>query len=151
MIWATMNLVVMDHRWDNKTAPMLDAIPMFGLPIQDKSLQVSFLPLSYDDIAGADKIRTGALGDKKIPFRSHLRRKGGSSDLWCRGAQWRHKSGESLGYWSLEGIFVVDIGQNSKLAAKGYTEGRASWQKQLALQDIHVSSRTGSWADWGVR
>ena len=55
---------------------------MFGVPIQDKSLQVAFQPLSYDDVSKADKIRTNALGALKVPFRSHLRRKGGSSDLY---------------------------------------------------------------------
>ena len=60
---------------------LLNLAPMFAIPIQDKSLQVSFLPLSYDDISAADKIRTSALGAEGIPFRSHLRRKGETSDL----------------------------------------------------------------------
>jgi hypothetical protein len=62
-----------------------DSAPLFAIPLQNKSLKTDFLPLSYADICAADKIRTMALGNLNIPFRSHLRRKGGASDLYDAG------------------------------------------------------------------
>ena len=59
------------------------ASPLFIIPIKPQSaLKISFLPLAYSDIAAADKIRTSKLGLCDIPFRSHLRRRGGASDLF---------------------------------------------------------------------
>ena len=78
---------------------LLNSAPMFAIPIQDKSLQVSFMPLSYDDISAADKIRTNALGAKGIAFRSHLRRKGGASDLFDAGVP--KEDILVVGHWSI--------------------------------------------------
>ena len=55
---------------------------MFAIPIKNKSLVATWVPLAYSDIARADSIRTKALGLSGIPFRTHLRRKGGASDLF---------------------------------------------------------------------
>ena len=61
--------------------PLVNASPLFALPIS-KNNEIRFLPLSYGDILTADAIRTDALGAKEIPIRTHLRRKGGASDLY---------------------------------------------------------------------
>ena len=64
--------------------------PLFALPLKLKqSEKVSFLPLAYSDIARADKMRTEILGYKDINFRTHLRRRGGASDLFDAGCSLR--------------------------------------------------------------
>ena len=61
--------------------PLIDSAPLFALPLS-KNQEIRFAPLSYGDILSADAIRTNALGAKDIPIRTHLRRKGGASDLY---------------------------------------------------------------------
>ena len=58
--------------------------PLFAIAIRKKN-QTHFLPLSYSDIASADRVRTEALGNTDLPVRTHLRRKGGASDLYDAG------------------------------------------------------------------
>ena len=76
-----------------------DTAPLFALPLQQDSLKAEFLPLAYSDICAADKIRTEALGNLNIPFRSHLRRKGGASDLFDAGVP--IKDIKVVGHWSM--------------------------------------------------
>ncbi len=74
--------------------------PVFGVPIQKhKSKKGVFLPLSYSDIEKADEIRTAKLGYKDICFRSHLRRRGGASDLFDAGVA--IKDIKVVGHWSM--------------------------------------------------
>ena len=66
--------------------PLLPSSPMFIIPLKsDTDLKTSFLPLAYSDIVAADKIRTQKLGLTDIAFRTHLRRRGGASDLYDAG------------------------------------------------------------------
>ena len=58
--------------------------PLFCIPTLSKSVK-KFQCLSYNDICKADKLRTKLLGLDDIPFRSHLRRRGGASDLFDAG------------------------------------------------------------------
>jgi len=60
--------------------------PLFAYPIKETSdLKPNFRVLSYDDIVEADNMRTVKLGYKDHNMRSHLRRKGGASDLFDAG------------------------------------------------------------------
>ena len=58
---------------------------MFVMPIQDANLKASFLLIGFYVIWNADKFRTAAIGIIDIPFRSHLKRKKGSSDMYDAG------------------------------------------------------------------
>lgn len=74
--------------------------PIFGVPIKKRNAHKGlFLPLSYADIQAADKIRTEKLGYKDILFRSHLRRRGGASDLFDAGVCIREI--KVVGHWSM--------------------------------------------------
>ena len=63
--------------------------PLFAIPILNSSNKTIFAPLAYSDIVRADKIRTKCLGYKDAKFRSHLRRRGGASDLFDAGCSIR--------------------------------------------------------------
>ena len=74
--------------------------PLFVIPLKPRSaVKISFLPLSYNDIQAADKIRTSKLGLSDIPFRSHLRRRGGASDLFDAGVSLTDI--KVVGHWSI--------------------------------------------------
>ena len=67
-----------------------NAQPLFGVPIKPTHTEkATFLPLCYTDIVQADKIRTDILGYSDINFRTHLRRRGGASDLFDAGCSLR--------------------------------------------------------------
>ena len=79
---------------------LLPSSPLFIIPISSRtSLKYSFLPLAYSDIAAADKIRTQKLGLTDIAFRSHLRRRGGASDLFDAGISLTDI--KVVGHWSI--------------------------------------------------
>ena len=89
-------LIARFHSGDN----LSPSNPVFGVPIRKSSSKKGlFLPLSYADIQNADKIRTEKLGYEDALFRSHLRRRGGASDLFDAGVSIRDI--KVIGHWSM--------------------------------------------------
>ena len=75
------------------------ASPLFAMPLRTRSSRKpNFVPLSYKDIVSADKVRTNWLGYDEHGFRSHLRRRGGASDLFDAGCSIRDI--KIVGHWS---------------------------------------------------
>ena len=73
--------------------------PLFAMPLKNQnSRKPKFVPLSYNDIVKADKVRTNWLGYDDHNFRSHLRRRGGASDLFDAGCSIRDI--KIVGHWS---------------------------------------------------
>ena len=95
---------------------------MFAIALRKPGgLLPRFVPLAYSDICAADKIRTKVLCKQDIPFRSHLRRRGGASDLFDAGVPITDI--KVIGHWSME---VLDV----------YLSWSPSLITQLQLQGI---------------
>ena len=61
--------------------------PMFALPLKHGNT-THFSPLTYNDIYQADKIRSKILSPTStFPVKTHLRRRGGASDLFDCGTK----------------------------------------------------------------
>ena len=105
------------HRASDNLA---DSAPMFAVPLQNKSLKPRFVHLSYSDISSADKIMTKALIKTDIPFRSHLRRRGGASDLFDAGVPITDI--KVIGHWSM-GVLDAYLSWSPALIAELQLKG----------------------------
>jgi len=75
-----------------------DSEPLFAIPITNSPC-TKYEPLSYADVHRADAERTSHLGYTRHNFRSHLRRKGGASDLFDAGIP--KQQIKVIGHWSI--------------------------------------------------
>ena len=122
---------------------LLDSEPLFAIPIAKHS-STDYTPLAYSDIRTADLQRTSHLGYANHNFRSHLRRKGGASDLFDAGIS--KTKIKVIAHWSI-GILDVYIQWDPKELAKAQLAGlkRAelrllnNWQSKI----FSVTTRSG--------
>jgi hypothetical protein len=96
-----------------------DFEPMFAIPISGKH-KPRLLPLSYENIRSADLTRTNHLGYDRHNFKSHLRRKGGASDLFDAGIP--TDKIKIIGHWSI-GVLDVYLRWDPKEIAKAQIKG----------------------------